>query len=212
MLCIVGTFLHVSPILVTCKLLYSIHFFFSSIEYVLICEISKKRTCNGSTLPPHLGKEQSQKHPNAQPKAHFNPRSHEGSDRAVIRTWRHISYFNPRSREGSDSVERRFTKSLSVFQSTLPHRERPLFLGDEFSVQIFQSTLPHGERLASHESHHLGFQFQSTLPHGERPVLVLLMLQLLISIHAPARGATLPDLVCRTLFTISIHAPARGAT
>ena len=33
-----------------------------------------------------------------------------------------------------------------------------------------------------------------------------------ISIHAPARGATLLEIGCRNVFLISIHAPARGAT
>ena len=34
----------------------------------------------------------------------------------------------------------------------------------------------------------------------------------LISIHAPARGATINDVASPTGYTISIHAPARGAT
>ena len=58
--------------------------------------------------------------------------------------------------------------------------------------ELFQSTLPRGERL--------------DLSDFRRPPL------LLISIHAPARGAT-PD--CFTKWQdlqISIHAPARGAT
>ena len=33
---------------------------------------------------------------------HFNPRSHEGSDREVLPFSRHLSHFNPRSHEGSD--------------------------------------------------------------------------------------------------------------
>ncbi len=55
--------------------------------------------------------------------------------------------------------------------------------------------------------------FQSTLPHGERRIAHYLASGLLsISIHAPARGATLYiDLVFGEE-VISIHAPARGAT
>ena len=56
------------------------------------------------------------------------------------------------------------------FQSTLPHGERlPLCL-PLFRFNLFQSTLPHGERLC----------------HYLQPVA-----RLWISIHAPARGATL---------------------
>ena len=42
--------------------------------------------------------------------------------------------------------------------------------------------------------------------------LVLLSTPLIVSIHAPARGATAHDAVYRRCRTVSIHAPARGAT
>ena len=56
-------------------------------------------------------------------------------------------------------------------------------------------------------------QFQSTLPRGERqdasrPVVSIYG----ISIHAPARGATMPTKNTEAESPISIHAPARGAT
>ena len=56
-------------------------------------------------------------------------------------------------------------------------------------------------------------QFQSTLPRGERPGAAAETFQLYtISIHAPARGATLTTFATRLYPCISIHAPARGAT
>ena len=56
-------------------------------------------------------------------------------------------------------------------------------------------------------------QFQSTLPRGERLSLRFSRLvAILISIHAPARGATRPLFVLGHIWFISIHAPARGAT
>ena len=55
--------------------------------------------------------------------------------------------------------------------------------------------------------------FQSTLPRGERPVACDNERYLPnISIHAPARGATLSKGANITSLNISIHAPARGAT
>ena len=78
--------------------------------------------------------------------------------------------------------------------------------------------------------------FQSTLPRGERPVAIARYTLAVdnfnprsregsdvdmtskqsqiykISIHAPARGATIITLVCKNTIDISIHAPARGAT
>ncbi len=56
-------------------------------------------------------------------------------------------------------------------------------------------------------------QFQSTLPRGERQHnhLVERMCKV-ISIHAPAWGATVIDTGTSEIKTISIHAPAWGAT
>ena len=55
--------------------------------------------------------------------------------------------------------------------------------------------------------------FQSTLPRGERQfVVVVYAVNQLISIHAPARGATVSASTAFSNTIISIHAPARGAT
>ena len=56
-------------------------------------------------------------------------------------------------------------------------------------------------------------RFQSTLPRGERPLSIRPPTPIMsVSIHAPARGATL-SFVSRLLQGfVSIHAPARGAT
>ena len=56
-------------------------------------------------------------------------------------------------------------------------------------------------------------QFQSTLPRRERlRLLVLLRKILIISIHAPAKGATMAFAIFWKSSSISIHAPAKGAT
>ena len=58
-----------------------------------------------------------------------------------------------------------------------------------------------------------GSGFQSTLPQGERlTTYVIAFTTMEISIHAPARGATLMSDVDWDEILISIHAPARGAT
>ena len=55
--------------------------------------------------------------------------------------------------------------------------------------------------------------FQSTLPHGERPLESKdYFVREMISIHAPARGATCGAHYMGYPRSISIHAPARGAT
>ena len=58
-----------------------------------------------------------------------------------------------------------------------------------------------------------GVKFQSTLPRGERlPLSSQLMLAAVISIHAPAWGATQGRHHAHYILLISIHAPAWGAT
>ena len=124
-----------------------------------------------------------------------------------------IPYFNPRSREGSDRNSAICDNSDSLFQSTLPRGERPGLAWFLFPFRAFQSTLPRGERPRSPRS----------------------MICAMISIHAPARGATQSQhrptaerldfnprsregsddvlYYSGTVYNyISIHAPARGAT
>ena len=100
---------------------------------------------------------------------------------------------------------------------------------------LFQSTLPQGERLQSRITQcwttyfnprsregsdrqfdsnidHI-FQFQSTLPRRERRFFQCLTLYCnIISIHAPAKGATYWYIWYTMFCYISIHAPAKGAT
>ena len=122
--------------------------------------------------------------------------------------------FNPRTREGCDFAQSRtFPLSIS-FQSTHPRGVRPGGVFANSHNKSFQSTHPRGVRL----------EFRDEW-----------LLFVHISIHAPARGATLYLLISQTssyyfnprtregcdidylmievnYVRISIHAPARGAT
>ena len=102
---------------------------------------------------------------------------------------------------------------------------------------MFQSTLPRGERRSNRTGTHRRHNcfnprsregsdkkytqmqtykevlFQSTLPRGERHFRgCFLYGRSAVSIHAPARGATLDNLYYLLFVPVSIHAPARGAT
>ena len=56
---------------------------------------------------------------------------------------------------------------------------------------MFQSTFPRGERHTANHGCLFWEMFQSTLPRGERPcVIFLLDIGVVVSIHAPAWGAT----------------------
>ena len=165
----------------------------------------------------------------------FNPRSRAGSDALP-------TFLDESSRVSIHAPARGATVDpdrqplLFVFQSTLPRGERPI--DDKlFHVFIgFQSTLPRGERPQICGKKISTKLFQSTLPRGERHALsVRLSLGITcfnprsragsdtaggtddcgwrgVSIHAPARGATLRNYRCCTGSHVSIHAPARGAT
>ena len=78
--------------------------------------------------------------------------------------------FNPRARMGRDHVS-----SISCYRQTW-----------------FQSTRPQGARLSSTYTVKHSHEFQSTRPHGARPFnRASLADRSCVSIHAPARGATL---------------------
>ena len=78
---------------------------------------------------------------------------------------------------------------------------------------LFQSTRPHGARPDGSICVMDECQFQSTRPHGARRQDRLAGARHgVVSIHAPARGATTTAWREQRHWTVSIHAPARGAT
>ena len=102
-----------------------------------------------------------------------------------------FKYFNPRSREGSDQPLPCFSGKYVYFNP----RSR------EGSDGTFQHP----------ESHYI--KFQSTLPRRERPLATSPVgIAGIISIHAPAKGATVCPRTSPCAVSISIHAPAKGAT
>ena len=166
-------------------------------------------------------------------------------------------HFNPRSREGSDS--KGFCCSITfdvisihapargatfrvavspppdpIFQSTLPRGERLYISFAPFNKKGFQSTLPRGERLQMFTNKLKFINFNPRSREGSDIFAKTFYVHIFISIHAPARGATLirsewahfncdfnprsregSDSCVRKNLTsviISIHAPARGAT
>ncbi len=122
----------------------------------------------------------------------FNSRSREGSDVATSRTSFVISGFNSRSREGSDAKFLIATVNTCGFNSRSREGSDKERDGQLMELVQFQFTLPRGERL-----------FAAT---GDDVNLTI------VSIHAPARGATELGDIFEPLTLVSIHAPARGAT
>ena len=143
----------------------------------------------------------------------FNPRTRVGCDRVVVaehgeqdqfqsthpRGVRRgccarvaaISGFKPRTRVGCDSCTMNVIVTRTWFQSTHPRGVRRPCGGRFSGRRKFQSTHPRGVRLA--------------FPHG-------IFHTILVSIHAPAWGATFKRAIFAQTTGVSIHAPAWGAT
>ena len=143
----------------------------------------------------------------------FNPRPRAGGDFFNYFFFVFCLSFNPRPRAGGDDIHTpiRGCSAVSIHapargatqryyqarRSAPGFNPRPRAGGDS----------PANRRLLAY------CRFQSTPPRGGRPlVLSGCASGDLVSIHAPARGATCEAGVRRVQQNVSIHAPARGAT
>jgi len=149
--------------------------------------------------------------------------------RPMVMGW---TCFNPRPREGATSPPMRLT-SFSGFQSTPPRGGRLRQCATRCLRPEFQSTPPRGGRRAAAIAKATEGCFNPRPREGGDEKAVKVTADLIVSIHAPARGATLrhslpDDAACFNPRpreggdsflisypagpTVSIHAPARGAT
>ena len=121
----------------------------------------------------------------------FNPRPREGGDidKPPCYVWVRISIHAPA--RGATSGNKSFLWVYLYFNPRPREGGDPPRLHAQGSGQVFQSTPPRGGRLTG----------SATVTYGG-----------LISIHAPARGATTWRGQKSRSCWISIHAPARGAT
>ena len=144
----------------------------------------------------------------------FNPRPREGSDRIFLTAVCLQSHFNPRPREGSDTVDNLTPIGLFAISIHAPARgathdfklcqrvlcdfnPRPREGSDAIFVptsKIIKNFNPRPRE---------GSDIPAFPPH---PCMYV------ISIHAPARGATINKGIECVNTAISIPAPARGAT
>ena len=99
-----------------------------------------------------------------------------------------------------------------MFQSTHPHGVRPGIVATSRKPRRFQSTHPHGVRQLSMIRVTPSTCFNPRTRTGCDKVYINQIVKSIVSIHAPARGATLPATQKTVFYSVSIHAPARGAT
>jgi hypothetical protein len=146
--------------------------------------------------------------------ASFNPLTRPGARRIVIidtTTFRSVSIHAP-ARGATGATQDRFhLRHVSIHA---PVRGATAAKTTARVVKVFQSTRPRGARpCCSKPKCGRRFAFQSTRPRGARPDSESVDTPVLIvSIHAPARGATSGRQQNGRVSNVSIHAPARGAT
>ena len=190
-------------------------------------EVSIHAPARGATRPGRLA---------AGGKKCFNPRPRAGGDKTNSSKTTKKWMFQSTPPRGGRPCLRRIGLHVWLFQSTPPRGGRPK-IDIRVAVCIwFQSTPPRGGRQPWAHSFAVGRLFQSTPPRGgRRGTTVIDGGMTIVSIHAPARGATSSVLtrqqpvscfnprpraggdavlLCRPTppGTVSIHAPARGAT
>ena len=123
------------------------------------------------------------------------------------------SVFQSTRPRGARLVKSITVKSALMFQSTRPRGARPATRRTATARRMFQSPRPRGARRRRWRTLRTRSRFQSTRPRGARLSHDFLLFDpLLVSIHAPAGGATqrIEDVV--PAYDVSIHAPAGGAT
>ena len=126
----------------------------------------------------------------------FNSRSRGGSDSLGYHGGARGPCFNSRSRGGSDSALPFRAYAMVWFQFTLPRGERPMQWFGTSGSAMFQFTLPRGERHLGdeHRGRHRGFNSRSR--GGSDSALRSTYQPPLVSIHAPAGGATCKAFFC----------------
>ena len=145
---------------------------------------------------------------------YFNPRSREGSDwHAHAEIWRrtNISIHAPARGATGQPLEGDAVCLISIHAPARgATHELSVCLVGHF---LFQSTLPRGERpMPPSQPRRLSGNFNPRSREGSDGAGELHRVAHLISIHAPARGATSQERQAQRTQGISIHAPARGAT
>ena len=106
-------------------------------------------------------------------------------------------------------------KDIAEFQSTLPRRERRMWVIAEGLVYDFNPRSREEKRLSVYheQTQRLVYDFNPRSREGSDNLRMKnIIVSDDISIHAPAKGATNPLYKLTWDCTISIHAPAKGAT
>ena len=143
----------------------------------------------------------------------FNPRSREGSDRFQVDSNKNLLNFNPRSREGSDQNFAKKERNVLHFNPrSREGSDDPLRAPVRPGYQNFNPRSREGSDVLDSVVACLGDISIHAPAKGATVPGDLFDFALGISIHAPAKGATIVSWKILHTMHISIHAPAKGAT
>ncbi len=120
----------------------------------------------------------------------FNPRTREGCDRSSISS-RHNARVSIHAPARGATLLEQLDDFLAVVSIHAPARGATQGAKKHLRARRFQSTHPRGVRQPKSKNSKRLSAFQSTHPRGVRPERPEPVTKLLVSIHAPARGATL---------------------
>jgi len=142
----------------------------------------------------------------------FNPRARGGRDGGLSTPDPHPARFNPRARGGRDPSDYAVVAQSTMFQSTRP-RGRDRNMRTIGQGRICFNPRARGGRDDSFADYNVWkSQFQSTRPRGARLRRhKLFACQLMVSIHAPAGGATRPIKSSGTFRALFQSTRPRGA-
>ena len=143
----------------------------------------------------------------------FNPRTHTGCDFCASMCCFTHSVFQSTHPHGVRPISSLALLNSMMFQSTHPHGVRRLIAPTWLTKpSLFQSTHPHGVRLiVPHQSSSI-FRFQSTHPHGVRHFGFPPRLLPVCFNPRTHTGCDVKELGAHKVLLVSIHAPTRGAT
>ena len=143
----------------------------------------------------------------------FNPRAREGRDDRLLTFYHVLTCFNPRAREGRDALLAHQQRSHHCFNPRAREGRDRRFLSLSFCHLSFNPRAREGRDLPERLRSLFGIEFQSTRPRGARQSDAAALGVETVSFNPRAReGRDEGRQKARPRDSVSIHAPARGAT
>ena len=143
----------------------------------------------------------------------FNPRARRGRDFLLSSSISKFICFNPRARRGRDPVSMLHHSTPWWCFNPRARRGRDLACPRRRGgFHEFQSTRPQGARHVRRRCWLTTQCFNPRARRGRDKINIPAMLVWVVSIHAPAGGATVCGFKGKLISPVSIHAPAGGAT